>query len=71
MLNCVAVPPLYTPFLPPTQAAPLAPQLGRLVLEGCSKAAARLDGLLALVAAARIAGADLAADGALEADKVR
>ncbi|PRW50843.1 Translational activator GCN1 isoform A [Chlorella sorokiniana] len=51
-------------------AAQLAGPLGKLVLEGCSKAAARLDGLLALTAAAYIASADLKADEALGADKV-
>ncbi|KAL4419436.1 hypothetical protein ABPG77_006363, partial [Micractinium sp. CCAP 211/92] len=52
------------------QAASLAAPLGKLVLEGCAKAAARLDGLLALTAAAYVASADLAADEALAADKV-
>ncbi|KAL4444093.1 hypothetical protein ABPG75_011830 [Micractinium tetrahymenae] len=52
------------------QAASLAAPLGKLVLEGCAKAAARLDGLLALTAAAYIASADLQADEALAADKV-
>ncbi|EFN56582.1 hypothetical protein CHLNCDRAFT_144295 [Chlorella variabilis] len=52
------------------QAAALAAPLGKLVLEGCAKAAARLDGLLALTAAAYIAAADLQADEALAADKV-
>lgn len=54
----------------PLQAASLAAPLGKLVLEGCAKAAARLDGLLALTAAAYVASADLAADEALAADKV-
>lgn len=53
------------------QAAALAAPLGKLVLEGCVKAAARLDGLLALTAAAYIAAADLKADEALAGDKVR
>ncbi|KAI3427088.1 hypothetical protein D9Q98_007027 [Chlorella vulgaris] len=52
------------------QAAALAAPLGKLVLEGCVKAAARLDGLLALTAAAYIAAADLKADEALAGDKV-
>ena len=53
------------------QAAELAAPLGKLVLEGCAKAAARLDGLLALTAVGCIAGADLKADEALAADKAR
>ncbi len=53
------------------QAASLAAPLGKLVLEGCAKAAARPDGLLALTAAAYIASADLKADEALAGDKVR
>jgi hypothetical protein len=51
-------------------AAPLAAPLGRLVGEGCAKAAARVDGLLALAAAAYVAAADLKAGEALAADKV-
>lgn len=53
------------------QCAPLAAPLGQLVLEGCAKAAARLDGLLALAAAGYIAAADLKADEALAVQKVR
>eukprot|EP00887_Chlorella_sp_A99_P001204 scaffold14.g1204.t1 len=44
--------------------------LGRLVAEGCAKLAARLDGLLALLAAAYVAAADLSADEVLAREQV-
>jgi hypothetical protein len=52
------------------QAAPLAPALGALAVEGCGKVSARLDGVLALLAAAHVASAAAAADSALQAQGV-
>lgn len=53
------------------QVSSLVPGLAKVVGEGVSKAAMRLDGMLALLAAAYIGGADVKADGALEKEKVR
>lgn len=47
-------------------AAELAPGLAKLIQEGATKVATRLDGLLALLAAAYIAGADASADTAFD-----
>ena len=49
----------------------MVPGLAKLVGEGVAKAASRLDGLLALLAAAYIASADMKADAVLEKEKVR
>lgn len=46
------------------------PGLSKVVSEGVSKAAMRLDGVAALLAAAYIAGADMKADTALDKEEV-
>lgn len=46
------------------------PGLSKVVSEGVSKVAMRLDGVAALLAAAYIAGADMKADTALDKEKV-
>ncbi len=53
------------------QAAPLASALTPIILEGISKAASRVDGMIALLAAAHIAAAHSQVDGQLAKDKVR